>query len=153
MQLKIPIISAMLLISDNFKHWSLFFLTERGAKIISILAFTHVVSLGPEQLQTQTDLPLGFERQQMLGISLNTLEGIICHLGPRRSPFVQRFAETRHEQYLKMFNRHLASFKIQNNTLSLFEGVDLLVALEKQLKSNCLNITHFHPKFHNRINK
>lgn len=56
MQLKIPIISAMLLISDNFKHWSLFFLTERGAKIISILAFTHVVSLGPEQLQN-TDRP------------------------------------------------------------------------------------------------
>ncbi len=72
MQLKIPIISAMFLISDNFKHWSLFFLALSGATIISILTFTRVVILDLEQLQTQTDLPLGFERQQMLGISLNT---------------------------------------------------------------------------------
>ena len=73
MQLKLPIISAMLLISDNFKYWSLF-LSESGAKIVSILAFTHVVHFGLEQLQTETDLPLGFERQQMLGISLNASE-------------------------------------------------------------------------------
>lgn len=43
----------MLLISDNFKYWCLF-LTESSAKIISILAFTHVVHVGLEQLQRQT---------------------------------------------------------------------------------------------------
>ena len=123
--------------------------------VLRSLASSHLPMLSVwvrNNYKTQTDLPLGFERQQMLGISLNTLEGIICHLGPQRSPFVQRFAETWHEQYLKMFNHHLASFKNQSNSkLSLFEGVDLLVGWEKQLKSNCLDITNFHLKFHNRI--
>lgn len=74
MQLKIPIISAMLLISDNFKHWPLF---SRLRVLLRSLASSHLpmfVNLGLEQLQTETDLALGIERQQMLGISLNILE-------------------------------------------------------------------------------
>lgn len=77
MQLKIPIISTMLLISDNLKHWSPFLTV---AEIISILTFDHVVSLG-----TITN-KAGFERQQMLEISLDTLENKMSNLGSNHSP-------------------------------------------------------------------
>lgn len=100
-------------------------MTESGAKIISILAFTHVVSLGLERLQTETDFPLGFERQQMLGIPPNTLESIICHFGAKRSPYVQRFAETGHGQHVTEL--HL---EFKSNTPFGFKGVDWLVALK-----------------------
>lgn len=65
MQLKIPIISGMLLISDNFRNWCPSW--QIVAKIFSILAFTHDVNLALEQLQMKAG-PLGlkFERQQRL---------------------------------------------------------------------------------------
>lgn len=72
----------MLLISDNFKHWSFFssltvLLRSLASSDLPVLSLW----LRNNYKQETGDLPLGFERQQMLGISLNTLEASHAILG------------------------------------------------------------------------